>query len=110
MSRAFRRFPNQNFQRHRVAQDEGIAYYLTASQDAYPYFAYGEVYRIDPEYSTRSFMSDTRGFIDYENPERYSFEAVDDNDDQDRFPDWQRLWQGGDFVFGTTPFGARRST
>ena len=23
---------------------------------------------------------------------------------QDRFPDWQRLWQGGDFVFGTTPF------
>ncbi|MEC8646827.1 MAG: hypothetical protein VXY00_07620 [Candidatus Latescibacterota bacterium] len=105
MSRAFRRFPNQNFQRHRVAQDEGIAYYLTASQDAYPYFAYGEVYRIDPEYSTRSFMSDTRGFIDYENLERYSFEAVDDNDDQDRFPDWQRLWQGGDFVFGTTPFG-----
>ena len=37
MSRAF--FPNRNFQRHRVAQDKGIAYYLTASQDAYPYFA-----------------------------------------------------------------------
>ena len=105
ISRAFRRFPNQSFQNHRAAQDDGIAYYVTASQDAYPYFAYGEVYRIDPEYSTRSFMSDTRGFIDYEDLERYTFEAVDDNDDQDRFPDWQRLWQGGDFVFGTTPFG-----
>lgn len=105
ISRAFRRFPNQSFQNHRAAQDDGIAYYVTVSQDAYPYFAYGEIYRIDPEYSTRSFMSDTRGFIDYEDLERYTFEAVDDNDDQDRFPDWQRLWQGGDFVFGTTPFG-----
>jgi hypothetical protein len=105
ISRSFRRFPNQTFQNHRAAQDDGIAYYVTASQDAYPYFAYGELYRIDPEYSTRAFMSDTRGFIDYENLERYTFEAVDDNDDQDRFPDWQRLWQGGDFVFGTTPFG-----
>ncbi|MEE3233365.1 MAG: hypothetical protein VX294_04300 [Candidatus Latescibacterota bacterium] len=105
VSRAFRRFPNQNFQKHRLAKDDGVAYYVTASQDSYPYFAYGEIYRTDPEYSTRSFMSDTRGFVDYENVERYTFEAIDDNDDQDRFPDWQRLWQGGDFVFGTTPFG-----
>ncbi len=105
ISRAFRRYPNQNIRKNELAQDDGVAYYITASQDAYPYFAYGEIYSIEPEYSTRSFMSDTRGFIDYENLERYTFEAVDDNDDNDRFPDWQRLWQGGDFLFGTTPFG-----
>jgi hypothetical protein len=105
LSRNYRRFPNQNFRDHKLAQDEGLAYYITASQDAYPFFAYGEVYRLEPEYSTRAFITDTRGFIDYEDPERYSFEMVDDNDDQDRFPDWKRLWQNGDFLFGTTRFG-----
>ena len=105
ITRNYRRFPNQNFRDHKAAQDEGVAYYVTASQDAYPYFVYGEVYRLEPEYSTQAFITDTRGFIDYEDPERYSFEAIDDNDDQDRFPDWKRLWQNGDFLFGTTKFG-----
>ena len=105
LSRAFRRFPNQNFQEHTLAQDDGLAYYLTASQDAYPFFAYGEFYRLEPEYQTNAFITDARGFIDYEHPERHTFEAVDDNDDQDRFPDWKRLWQNGDNAFGQTPFG-----
>lgn len=105
LSRGFRRFPNQNFQKHELAKDDGLAYYVTASQDAYPFFAYGELYRLEPEYQTNAFISDARGFIDYENPERYSFESVDDNDDQDRFADWKRLWQNGDFAFGESPFG-----
>ena len=105
LSRAFRRFSNQNFQKHELAQDEGLAYYVTASQDAYPWFAYGEVHRLEPEYSTRSFITDARGFIDYEHTERHTFEMVDDNDDQDRFPDWKRLWQNGDNAFRESPFG-----
>jgi hypothetical protein len=105
LSRDYRRFPNQNFQEHSLAKDDGVAYYVTASQDAYPWFAYGELYRMDPEYKTNSFITDARGFVDYEQPERYTFEAVDDNDDQDRFPDWKRLWQNGDFAFGESPFG-----
>ncbi|MEE3234780.1 MAG: hypothetical protein VX294_11490 [Candidatus Latescibacterota bacterium] len=105
ISRDYRRFPNQNFQKHELAKQEGLAYYLTASQDAYPWFAYGEIYRMEPEYRTNSFITDARGFVDYEAPERYTFEMVDDNDDQDRFPDWKRLWQNGDFAFGESPFG-----
>ena len=105
ISRDYRRFPNQNFQKHLLAKEEGLAYYLTASQDAYPWFAYGEIYRMEPEYQTSSFITDARGFVDYEAPERYTFEMVDDNDDQDRFPDWKRLWQNGDFAFGESPFG-----
>ncbi len=105
LSRDYRRFPNQNFQEHELARDDGMAYYVTASQDAYPWFAYGELYRMEPEYKTNAFISDARGFVDYELPERYTFETVDDNDDQDRFPDWKRLWQNGDFAFGESPFG-----
>ena len=105
MSRDYRRFPNQNFQEHELAEQDGVAYYVTASQDAYPWFAYGELYRMEPEYRTNAFITDARGFVDYERPDRYTFEAVDDNDDQDRFPDWKRLWQNGDFAFGESPFG-----
>ena len=105
MSRDYRRFPNQDFQEHELAEQDGMAYYVTASQDAYPWFAYGELYRMEPEYRTNAFITDARGFVDYERPDRYTFEAVDDNDDQDRFPDWKRLWQNGDFAFGESPFG-----
>ena len=104
-SRSNRRFPNQNFRSHRHAKQEGTAYYLTASQDSYPWFAYGERYRMEPEYTTSAFITDARGVIDYENLERNVFEMIDDNDDQDRFPDWKRLWQSGDFAFGESPFG-----
>ena len=105
VSRAHRRFPNQNFRRHRHAEEEGAAYYITASKDSYPWFAYGELYRLEPEYTTTSFITDARGVVDYENQERNLFEMVDDNDDQDRFPDWKRLWQSGDFAFRESPFG-----
>ncbi|MSR83232.1 MAG: hypothetical protein EXS58_09965 [Candidatus Latescibacteria bacterium] len=103
-SRAFRRFPNQNLAKHELAQDEGLAYYLTASQDEYPWFAYGELYRMEPEYSTTSFIANAIGFIDYENAEVHTFEMVDDNDDQDRFTDWKRAWQSGN-IFRESPFG-----
>ncbi|MBI2505371.1 MAG: hypothetical protein HYW07_19325 [Candidatus Latescibacteria bacterium] len=104
-SRGYRRFPNQNLSRHALGHQEGTAYYLTASQDAYPWFAHGELYRLEPAYSTSSFITNAIGFVDYENTEFHTFEMVDDNDDQDRFPDWKRIWQGGDRVFRESPFG-----
>ena len=102
VNRRFRRFPNQNFQRiidgkfrklpptRKTAQ----AFYLTSSYSLYPFFAYGETFYLDPDYSTSAFMSDAGGNIDYGNPTRYMFEFVDDNDDQDINPDWMRQSQG----------------
>ena len=34
---------------------------------------------------------DSRGDVQYDNTQRYLYEFVDDNDDQDRFPDWIRF-------------------
>ena len=51
-------------------------------------------------YATTTFVSqDTPrpGFVDYSDTRRF-YEFVDDNDDQDRFPDNQRIdWLTGDF-------------
>nr|HID59671.1 hypothetical protein [Desulfobacterales bacterium] len=93
INRRFRRFPNQNYiypQEQSLAIDESPAFYVIVSQRNYPWFAHGEIFNIDPFYSTSFFIVDTKGFVDYENISNYQFEFVDDNDDQDRFPDWKR--------------------
>ena len=46
---------------------------------------FGEVYSIDPRYNTQSFVTTTSG-LDYAR-QGNRFDLVEDNDDQDRFPD-----------------------
>ncbi|MCK4590768.1 MAG: hypothetical protein KAT86_03365, partial [Candidatus Latescibacteria bacterium] len=90
INRRFRRFPNRNYLKHPVALDKSDAFYVVASQVVYPWFFYGEVFSMDESYSTTAFICDGTGSIDYDNDVDYLFEFVDDNDDQDRFPDWNR--------------------
>ena len=91
VNRKFRRFPNQNFTHNQaLGTNSAEAYYIAASHNDYPWFGYGEVFSMDPDYSTSMFMPDNNGRINYENFENNVYEFVDDNDDQDRFPDWRR--------------------
>ena len=46
---------------------------------------FGEVYSIDPRYNTQAFVTTTSG-LDYAR-QGNRFDLVEDNDDQDRFPD-----------------------
>ena len=94
-NRRNRRFPNQTIRRDQaLAADEANAFYLTASKMRYPFFAYGEYFTMDPDYSTSMFIPDGQGQIDYSNESNYVYELVEDNDDQDRFPDWRRRHTG----------------
>jgi hypothetical protein len=96
----FRRFPNQNIRTNQaLASNSARAFYVTGSKMSYPWFAYGEIFSMDPGYNTSMLIPDGRGFIDYENLEFYQYEFVDDNDDQDEFPDWRRRYTGGDALF-----------
>ena len=74
---------------------EAGAWMLNASNIQHPYFFFGEAYSIDPGYSTATFLVDAVGGVVYDNPSRSLFEFVEDNDDQDRTPDWFRHNQGG---------------
>ena len=94
VNRRFRRFPNRNIRVNQsLASDRAEAYYVTLSKRAYPWFGYGELFSMDGEYSTTMFMTGPAGDVDYENAFNYWYEYVDDNDDQDRYPDWKRLYQ-----------------
>ncbi len=98
ISRSYTMYPNQNL----VQADRSLA---THSQDAeawmvnvarkdYPYFFFGEAFSLDPNYSTSSYLVDNIGDVKYDDPRSYIYEFVDDNDDQDRHPDWFRRDQG----------------
>ena len=96
LNRRFRRFPNQNIRRKQaLGQDNAEAFYMAASQSSYPWFAYGEVFSMDSNYGTNMFIPNQRGVVDYENTSVHLYEFVDDNDDQDRYPDWARRYTGG---------------
>jgi len=76
------------------------AWMLNLWKRADPYFFFGEAFHMDPDYATSTYISEQDGFIDYNsgyyedhNPgsnERFLVEFVEDNDDQDRIPDWGR--------------------
>ena len=97
VNRRFRRFPNGNFGVNELdpEKDRAEAAYVTASYSNYPWFAYSEAFDMDPDYSTTAFITNSLGAVDYSDEQRHLFEFVDDNDDQDRFPDWQRINQMG---------------
>ena len=97
VNRRFRRFPNETSAVNELdpVEERAEAAYVTASYQSYPWFAYGEAFDMDPDYSSTAFIADSRGIIDYSSEQLHLFEFVDDNDDQDRFPDWQRSNQMG---------------
>jgi len=102
-NRQYRQYPNLNLEDHHTAVTSADAWYVNVSKLAYPWFGFAEIYNIDPEYTTTAFMCAANGFIDYEDKMHYAYELVDDNDDQDRTPDWPRAQMtrsGGDqYVF-----------
>lgn len=92
MNRRHRRFPNPNraIEEHSLATKRAEAYYVQAQKLAYPWFLYGEVFSMEPGYSTRAYIPDEEGRVAYNRSDQYWYELVDDNDDQDRLPDWDR--------------------
>ena len=93
-------FPNAALfnegEEHAVSSEGSDAWYFNVSRNVFPYFLYGEVYSIDDAYSTTAFLVSATGDVQYDNTQRHLYEFVDDNDDQDRFPDWIRFGSTND--------------
>lgn len=91
MNNQYRRFPNPNpaIEDHALAKQQAEGGYINVYKVAYPWYLFGEAFTMDPEYSTRMYTSDRDGKVFYDDYRRW-FEMVDDNDDQDRWPDWKR--------------------
>jgi hypothetical protein len=92
----FRQYPNPQLRQHRAADFESRGWMFTVEKKAYPLFAYAEAFDIDPDYATSFATVDINQNLSYDN-QLQLYEFVEDNDDQDRRPDWRRKgWGNGD--------------
>ena len=99
INQKFRQYPNLAlFTEDRSFEDASTradAWMMNLSFQDYPWFFFGEAFSMDHDYSTSSFLLNQNGDINYDQPSQFFYEFVEDNDDQDRLPDWQRGGQPG---------------
>ena len=95
INRRYRHYPNANLEDgHETSRSSARAWMANLSKIAFPWFAFGEAFGMDSDYTTDILLTDEDGEINYASESR-RFEFVDDNDDQDRLPDWTRSNQLG---------------
>ncbi len=96
-SRSYRKYPNSLETKHKTASDEADAWMVNISKIEYPWFLFGEAYSMEDNYNTSAFLTNFgANDIFYDEIGNFKYELVDDNDDQDRNPDWGRKFQGLD--------------
>ena len=93
---SYRKYPNRQHTKHLKASDKGDGWMMNLSKVANPWFFFGEAYSMDHNYNTSAVLAKGEVNIDYEDRTQFYYEFVDDNDDQDRTPDWQRIFESID--------------
>ena len=102
LSYSYAKYPNSSAPSHSTSSGiqgarSATAWMMNLSRISYPWFLFGEVYSMNPRYNTRTFTTANDGFIGYDDARLHVVEFVEDNDDQDRFPDTiRRDWLAGD--------------
>ena len=80
---------------HEISSAKADAWFFNASRQSWPWFAFAEAYSVAEDYSTSAgFVVNEAGNTAYDAPTTSFYEFVDDNDDQDRVPDWIRPGSG----------------
>ena len=90
LSWSWRQYPNVAEETHTASaevkgQTSAPAWMVNVRKAWAPFTLFGEMYSIDPRYNTQAFVTTTTG-LDYAR-QGNRFDLVEDNDDQDRFPD-----------------------
>ncbi|MCC7264301.1 MAG: hypothetical protein IT369_17460, partial [Candidatus Latescibacteria bacterium] len=112
LNRHYARYPGpqpaRNFER--ITQAE--AGYLVLSWDLFPWSLFAETFSIDDAYTTSHWLVQGNGEVRFRAPIPDQYEFVDDDDDYNNIPEWERpfqpssrqvAWPGydenGDFLF-----------
>ncbi|NKB69602.1 MAG: hypothetical protein GKR89_21235 [Candidatus Latescibacteria bacterium] len=93
INRRYRQYPNLNLDQHHTASSRSDIWLANLSKVAHPFFFFAEAFDMAPDYTTNMVLLDRDGNPQYANSFQL-FEFVEDNDDQDQFPDWFRKGSG----------------
>ncbi len=89
-NRRFFQYPNLLENSHFEHSIDATAAYAQAAWDLQPFALYAEGFSIADEYTTNYWLVDKEGRIRYKDPVPQLYEFVDDDDDYDATPEWQR--------------------
>jgi hypothetical protein len=93
LNRRFSRYPNPNVERHYQKEERAAAFYLNAAYRRRPWQLFFEGFSIAHDYSTNYWLTTESGTIKYSDPVPQLYELVDDDDDRDGLPEWERPYQ-----------------
>jgi len=111
VNRRHGQYPSPNISRGYHSLQQASAAYGVALYKSYPWSIYLEVFSLDDDYSTNYWLTEASGTIRYKDRIPQLYEFVDDDDDSDAVPDWERplqpwnatVWPGydenGDFIY-----------
>ena len=93
VNRQHRKYPNPDIDNRHHVVNRQIAGYTQAAYRRFPWNFFIEVFSIPDAYSSSAWLSDRNGLISYNDPTRSLYEFVDDDDDFNGIPEWQRVTQ-----------------
>ena len=92
-NRRHRHFPNPNIKKLHHTVDRAQATYVQAAYNRNPWSLFAEAFSIDENYSTSAWLTDANGKIIYNDVTFSIYELVDDDDDFNAVPEWERRFQ-----------------
>ena len=93
-NRRYFRYPNPKLNSHSQSVAKSRAAYVQSVYNYLPFKLFFEAFAIDGDYATNFWLSDEDGLIRYKDPIPQLYEFVDDDDDLDGTPEWQRPFAG----------------
>ena len=93
INRRLQRYPNPALERHHQTARTAAAMYAQLAYRRYPWQLFVEGFSMEDDYSTSYWLTDPGGVLYYDSPVPQLYEFVDDDDDLDALPEWQRPYQ-----------------
>ncbi len=93
LSRRYGRYPSPNAPDPHLGVSQSNAAYALAAYRRLPWALFGEVFSTDDAYSTNYWLTQPNGQIKYRDLVPQLYEFVDDDDDHNALPDWERPFQ-----------------
>ncbi len=90
LNRRFFFYPNSVEKKHQQSSIDATASYLQMDWDLYPWTLFFESFNIEDGYTTNYWLVDKEGRIRYKDFIPQIYEFVDDDDDFNTLPEWQR--------------------
>ncbi|MFH1570852.1 MAG: hypothetical protein ABIL09_22860 [Gemmatimonadota bacterium] len=90
LNRRYGRYPGPRPENQHLVEERAHAGYLTAAYRRGPWTAFVEAFSLADDYATRFWLVERDGLIRYDYPVPQLYEFVEDDDDQDTVPEWER--------------------